>query len=266
MIKRTPVVPYILLDTRAPIPFPEAKITIYQPSIKEIGMTGSESDFLVGLNALTRNYQIEDKIDLSQMSNFDILMTVIQEKSEASKKVVRTIEQVLYLIFPNCNIVFTPRSIILQEHISDTEKVVHMIDSSNFDKFNQILYDMFCLIEFSGEGQDDYNPGGDRARAIIAQIQRGKDIRAKLRKERGEEDNAMDSVYCRYIDILAIGLQMDKNILSGYSVFQLMEKFKRFQLKEAFDYTFQAKMAGATKIKDAKDWMGPIKFGEKQDE
>ena len=265
MKKRTSVVPCILLDTKAPIPFPEARITIYQPSIKEIGMSGTESDFIVGLNALTKNYQFEDKIDLSQMSNFDILMTVIQEKSEASKKIVRAIEQVLYLIFPNCNIVFTPRSIILQEQVSETEKTVHMIDTSNFDKFSQILYDTFCLIEFGGDVQDDYNPSGDRARAIIAQIQKGKEKRAELRKERGE-DNTMDSIYCRYIDILAVGLQKDKNILSDYSVYQLIEEFKRFQLKETFDYTFQAKMAGATKIKDAKDWMGPISFGEKEDE
>lgn len=265
MKKRTPIVPYILLDTRAPIPFPEANITIYQPSIKEIGMSGLESNFIIGLNALTKNYQFEDKIDLSQMSNFDVLMTVIQEKSETSKKVVRAIEQVLYLIFPSCNIVFTPRSIILQEQTSENEKIIHIIDTNNFDKFSQIIYDTFCLIEFGDNIQDDYNPSGDRARAIIEKFKKKHEYLAELRKERGE-DNAMDSIYCRYMDILAVGLQKDKNTLSDYSVYQLIEEFKRFQLKETFDYTFQAKMAGATKIKDAKDWMGAIHFGEKNDE
>ena len=32
---------------------------------------------------------------------------------------------------------------------------------------------------------------------------------------------------------------------------ELFDEFKRFQLKETFDFTFQAKMAGAQKIKDA---------------
>ena len=63
------------------------------------------------------------------------------------------------------------------------------------------------------------------------------------------------------MNILAVGEKKDKNMLKHYSVYQLFEEFKRFQLKEAFDYTFQAKMAGATKIKDAKDWMSNISFG-----
>lgn len=255
MKRREAVVPHILLDTKAPIPFPEAQVTIYQPSIKEIGMSG-EPKILVGVNAISN---IQDNSITSQMSNFEIFMTVIQEKSEKNKQVFEAVEDVLYLLFPEYKIGFTPRSIILQK-----DGQVSMIDTNNFDKFGQILYDMFCLAEFAGEMQTDYNPSGDRARAIIEKFKKKHEYLAELRKERGE-DTEMDSIYCRYIDVLAVGEHKDKNLLSDYSVFQLVEEFKRFQLKETFDYTFQAKMAGATKIKDAKDWMGPIKFGDDDD-
>ena len=65
---------------------------------------------------------------------------------------------------------------------------------------------------------------------------------------------------------IMFGSNKNKNELCQYSVYQLIEEFKRFELKEAFDYTLQAKMAGATKIKDAKDWMQDITLGvEKED-
>ena len=260
MQKGLKVVPYILLDTRAPIPFPEAQITIYQPSIKEIGMTGDESRILLGVNAITKDYsQIQDKSIPTQLSNFDIFMTVIQEKSEQGRQIAEAVEEVLYLLFPDYKNVFTPRSILLQR-----DGQVNMIDANTFQKFQDIVFDMFCLAELTGVAQDDYNPGGDRARALVEQFRKKRELLAQLRKERGE-DNAMDSLYCRYIDILAVGEKKDKNDLSNYSIFQLVEEFKRFQLKETFDYTIQAKMAGATKIKDAKDWMGSIQFGSDDD-
>ena len=70
------------------------------------------------------------------------------------------------------------------------------------------------------------------------------------------------SLFGKYLDILAVGERKDKNVLSQYSVYQLIEEFKRFQLKEAFDYTYKAKLAGATKVKDPKDWMTDVFINE----
>ena len=78
------------------------------------------------------------------------------------------------------------------------------------------------------------------------------------------DDNV--SIFGRYLDILAVGLSKDKNVLANYSVYQITEEFKRFQLKETFDYTIQAKMDGAKNVKDAKDWMGDIYFGSHDDD
>ena len=254
------IIPTLLLDTKTNIPFSSAQVTIYQPSIQEISMIG-ESDFLVGINALSRDYKSmhKDNSDLSELSNFDILMSILKENSENSKKIATAIDKVLFLIFPNYKIGFTPGSIILQEEI-DGQKETHMIDKNTFDEFGQIIFEMFCLAEFNGETAGEYNPMGDRARALVEKFRKKRELLAQLRKERGENDEVA-SIYGRYMNILAVGEKKDKNMLKHYSVYQLFEEFKRFQLKEAFDYTFQAKMAGATKIKDAKDWMSNISFG-----
>ena len=259
---RKPVIPRLILDTKADIPFPAAQVTIVQPSIKEISSLGEESDFLIGVNALTKNYKvIQDNFDLSQFSNFEILMTMIMQKDVSVQRIKDNIEKLLFLIFPKYQVLMTPRSIILV----DEEKNNFMIDAENFDAFADIIYDMFCLRDFQGEhGEDGYNPAGDRARALIEQIRKGKEKIAALKKERGE-DTALMSILERYMSILAVGEKKDKNELANYSVFQLVDEFKRFQLKETFDFTFQAKMAGAQKIKDAKDWMGDLESNDKED-
>ena len=258
---RKPVIPRLMLDTGVDIPFPAAQVSISQPLVKDISRLGEESNFLIGANALTKNYKaIQDNFDLSQLSNFEILMTMIMQKDANTQKIKENIEQLLCLIFPKYQILMTPRSIIL----IDEEKKNFMIDANNFDAFADVIYDMFCLKEFHGEHGDDYNPAGDRARALIEQIQKGKEKIAALKRERGE-DTALMSILERYISILAVGERKNKNELANYTVFQLVDEFKRFQLKETFDFTFQAKMAGAQKIKDAKDWMGDIESNDNED-
>ena len=256
-MKREVLIPRIKLDTKVDIPFEAAQVTIYQPSIEEIGLIG-ENEFLIGVNALSKNYKnIQDNSDLSEMSNFDIFMSVIGEKTENSKRIARAISSVLFLIFPNYKIGFTPRAIVLKGE----EEQAHIIDANNFDEFGQLLFEIFCLGELIGDMQGDYNPAGDRARAIVEKFKNRREFLAELRKERGQDPTKM-SLYGRYINILAVGLGKNKNELKQYSVYQLIEEFKRFTLKQTFDYTFQAKMAGATKLKDAKDWMGDVQFGD----
>ena len=252
-MRREIVIPRLKLDTKVDIPFPAAQVTIHQPSIEEIALI-DETEFIVGANALSKDYKsLQDNSDLSNMSNFEILMSIINEKTDNSRKVAQAIEDVLFLLFPNYRIGFTPVSIILQG-----EDETHMIDKNNFDELGAIIYDMFCLDELNGNTQGgEYNPSGPRARALVEQFRKKHELLSQLNKERGR-DTAKMSLYGRYLNILAVGERKDKNELKKYSVYQLIEEFKRFQLKEAFDYTYQARLAGATKIKDAKDWMGDI--------
>jgi hypothetical protein len=267
--RRERIVHNLLLDTKQVIPFPSARLIIYQPSIAEIGLI-NEPSFLTAINAITKNYKtmkVEDNSDLDSLSNFDILMSIMRENTEASKKIFKSVFSLLELIFPTYNIRFTPSSFIFIPKDIQGEKIEPcIIDKNNFDEFAQIIYEMFGLAALLNENAaQDYNPAGDRARALVEKFQKKHEYLAQLRKERGE-DISMSSVFGRYINILAVGEHKDKNELSKYSVYQLIEEFKRFQLKEAFDYTLQAKMAGATKIKDAKDWMQDTMLGSDTEE
>ena len=263
MIKKR-VVHKLLLDTKANIPFPAAQLTIYQPSIVEIGLIG-EPKFFVAINSLTKDYKsmnLEDNSNLDSLTNFDILMSIMREKTENSKFIFLSVLELLNLIFPQYNISFTPSSFIFQskEKVENEPPQTLIIDKNNFDDFSNIIYDMFGLAALIGENETDYNPQGDRARALVEKFKKKHELLAELRKQRGE-DTELSSVFGRYMNILAIGENKDKNKLAQYSVYQLIEEFKRFQLKETFDYTFQARMAGAKNVKDAKDWMQDITFG-----
>ena len=267
---RKRIVHNLLLDTKQNIPFPSARLIIYQPSIKEIGLIG-ETTFFMAVNALTKDYkniQVEDNSDLDSLSNFDILMSIMRENTDTSKTIFKSIYSLFELILPDYNIGFTPSSFLFREkNIEDKEKIeTSIIDKNNFDDFVQIIYDMFALsVLFHGEESRDYNPLGDRARAIVDKFRKKHEYLAQLRKERGEDDE-LASIFGRYSNILAVGEQKDKNELAQYSVYQLIEEFKRFRLKEAFDYTARARLAGAKNVKDAKDWMSDTMNGADKEE
>ena len=263
-MKKEKIVHKLLLDTKQNIPFPSAQLTIYQPSIAEIGLIG-EPNFFMAINMLTNDFRkqvaVKDNSDLDSLTNFDIIMSVMREKTENSKLIFSNVIKLFELIFPNYKIGATPSSFLFQDlNVEEGESPqIHIVDSKNFDELSQILFEMFALEALVGEVQTDYNPAGDRARALVEKFKKKHELLAQLKKEKGE-DTAVASIFGRYMNILAVGEQKDKNELRNYSVYQLIEEFKRFELKQAFDYTIQAKMAGATKVKDAKDWMSEINF------
>ena len=258
---RKPVLPRLLLDTKQDILFEELGVVIHQPSISEISLI-DENSFVIGVQSLTKDYKknlaIQGNFDSSNTSNFDILMSIINEKTDNAQIIKRNIFNVLFIMLPKYKIMFTPSSILLQD--LDDKTKTHILDGQHFDKFADIVYDMFCLVTTENQGGIDYNPSGDRARALVEKFMKKREYLADQNRQRGK-DTELQSLYGRYMNILAVGEGKDKNILKQYSVFQLIEEFKRFQMKEEFDYTFQAKMAGATKIKDAKNWMDDINFG-----
>lgn len=264
-MKREPVVPRLILDTKVDIPFPQAQLIIHQPLIEEIGFCGGEPVILPGLMALTKDYKtIQDNSDLAQFSNFQILMKIITDKTiKNNQAIFNSIYQVLFLLFPKYKITFTPSSILI---IEEDNKQVHVIDDNNFNDLQRIIYDVFCVVELNGGNDEgDYNPCGPRAKAIADKFIKKREYLAERRREQGD-DTSLKSIYGRYLNILAVGLKKDKNELKKYSVYQLVEEFHRYKLKMSFDYTFQAKLAGATKIKDAKDWMDDIQFGANKEE
>ena len=172
-------------------------------------------------------------------------MSVMNSKQSAKHKTDALM--VLTLLFPTVKLNIQQDKILLQqENIS----VNSSITEHNFDEFQNIIRQMFCLDTL--EGGDDYNPADDLAKKIAERFKKRKQ---KLSQQK--TDQKVD-LFSRYISILAVGLQKNMNDLLNYTVYQLFDEFKRYQMKQDFDIYIQAKMAGAQDLEEVKNWMESI--------
>ena len=234
------------LLTGADIPFPEGRLVIHQPTIKEIGFIG-ENTFFLGCGFLSFSKDIlndGDKSRLEEIDDFNILMSIMIGKNiDASlKENVESAQQVLLLLFPNNDITFEAEQIKIGEGF---------INKNNFVKFKQILKEMFQL-SFKNDGvQKEYKPGNNAAAAIAEKL--------KKRHEKLAEVNGTDArniqIFGRYMSIISTYQGISYLDLAQYTVFQLYDIFSRIQLKMAYDMAIQAKMAGAKDVKNPEDWM-----------
>jgi len=229
------------------IPFIEAQITIHQPTIKEIAYVGEEN-FFTGCELINFSKNIlpeEDKINLEDKTNFDILIAILKEHNAVMQKNRNCVEMVLALIFPFYTINITEQAIELKK---DEEQ--HLINNNNFESFKVIFNQMFS---YNKNEKRDYNPSGELARQLAEKFHRRHQKLAELDQGKKKID-----ILSRYVSILAVGEQKDINLLLNLTVYQLFDEFERFKLKIGYDTYIQAKMAGAKDLKEAEDWMKDI--------
>jgi hypothetical protein len=153
---------------------------------------------------------------------------------------------VLTLVFPKAQVKIEKDKILLQ-----LENFESSINEYNFDEFQDIIRQMFCLDVVSGDSK--YNPADALAKGIAEKLKKGQQKRAGMKEELKEIN-----LFSRYVSILAVGLQKDMNELMEYTVYQLIEEFERFRMKQDFDMYIQAKMAGAQDLEEVKNWMEDI--------
>lgn len=233
----------LMLLSGIDIPFPQAQIAIHQPTIKEIGLIGEES-FYSGCGALNfskNSLSSEDRIALKDFTDFEILMSMINNKSFNTQQTRIDILMILTLLFPDYQIKISQQEINL---IKEGES--HLINSGNFEEFKKILTAMFCLK--GKDSETEYNPSGDKAREIIEKLNKRKQ---KLAEQNGDQKV---SVLNRFASILAIGQKQDLNEILDYTVYQLFDQFDRFTLKEQFDIHLKAQLAGARDLGEIEDW------------
>lgn len=228
------------------IPFAAARINITQPRIRDIALLG-ENNFYAGVEFLKFDKDIladEDKIKLENHSNFDVLIAIMNEQNITIQQQKIQLTMVLALLFPLHSIEIKSDCISLEK---DNEEF--RIDRTNFEEFKSIIKHMFCL---DGEdSNDDYNPSGAMAKQIAEKL---KKRRQKISQAK-DGDNKKISILEKYVSILTVGEQKDMNSILNYTVYQLFDELKRYQLKLAWDINLQARMAGAQDLKDAEDWM-----------
>ena len=237
----------LLLLSKNDIPFKEAQVNIHQPTLKEISFIGEES-FHIGCQLLNFSINIlgmVDKSDLLNKSDFEIFMSIMNGKEKFKYKADALM--VLALIFPDYQIKIDNDKILLQK-----DNFCSSINQLNFNSFKDIISNMFDLEELREES--NYNPSDAYAKKIAEKFKKRKEI---LAKQTGIDLKKV-SIFSRYVSILAVGERKSINSLMDYTVYQLKDEFKRFQMKQQFDFYMKAKLAGAQDLEEVDNWMDDI--------
>lgn len=235
----------LYLQSGNDIPFGIARVTIHQPSIKEIGFIGEEA-FHIGSQFLAfdkNRLEIKDKSELESKSDFEIFMSVMNSIDRAKHKTDAVM--ILALLFPEYKIKIEKDKILLQ-----LENFSSSINEQNYNDFKSIIIQIFCLNRFNAGSE--FNPEDDLAAKIAEKMRKGREKRAKAGAPK------KIAIFSKYISILSVGLKKDKNDLLNYTVPQLIDEFERFMLKQDFDLYVKAKLAGAKDIEEVKNWMDEL--------
>lgn len=227
------------------IPVPECRIVLHQPTITEISFVGEEN-FFIGVQTLCLNKTmfIQDESVLEQVNNFQIFMTVINDKSTADKK--EAVKQVLKLILPKYQVMMTPKSIVVNE-----EGASHMIDEDNFEAFQEALKLIFCA-KTGPMNQQAFNPANAKAKEIADKLMRG---RQRVAQQKGELNV---SVFSQYLSILTIGLHIPITELLKTTMFQLYDLMERYTLYINWDIDIRSRLAGGKPENQPENWMKNI--------
>ena len=246
----------LALITGVDIPIPELQLILHQPTIKEISMLG-EKEFFIALQFLClhkANY-IKDEFLLQQYTNFDIFIEVLMDKNVAQEfsntlDLKNSIKSLLTLLFGDYQVLFTPQSLIL-----NSEENSLMIDRDNFDILQEKLRAVFCLnTNILGE-QGVFNPKGQKAREIAEKIMRG---RQRVAAQKGDSN---ESVFVRYLSILAIGVPMPLQEVINCTVYQIYDLIERYSLLLDWDIDLKVRLAGGTPNSQAESFMKNIHEG-----
>ena len=235
----------LALMTGVDIPIPELQIIVHQPTLKEISMIG-EQDFFTGIQLLCvkKELYIQDESLLNSTTNFQIFMTMMNEKQTADKK--DCVLQVLTLLFPNYKVLLTPRSMLFK---NNEENII--IDEGNFEFLQKNLVQQFCL---QGSGQEQFNPQGKKAKQIAQKLMKA---RQKVAQLKAEVDNG--SMFGQYISVLTVGLgSMSFKDCLELTMYQLYDLIERYSLYINWDLDIRAKLAGSTDNKPVDNWMKQI--------
>lgn len=238
----------LLLLSGNDIPIESIQIIMHQPTIKEIAYIGEDA-FFSGCEFLRFSkdkLSTEDRIRLENISNFEVIMSIMREKNPVVQRNTINLIMVLSLLFPTYEVQLdtTNLRVILKQ--DDKE---FFIDKNNFEDFKNLLNEVLCL----GGGESDYNPSGDMARKIAEKLRNRHNQLADK-----DMSNQKIAILSRYVSILAVGENKDMNSLLGYTIYQLFDEFKRYQLKLNWDIHLKAQMAGAKDLKEVEDWMKDI--------
>ncbi len=235
----------LALMTGIKIPIPELQLVAHSPTIKDIAYMG-ESQFFTAMNYLCiyKAALIQDETVLSNLSNFQVLLKVLEQSEGKEKKTA--IHTLLMLLFPESQIVMMPRSINIM-----TEDSMVMIDESNFDIFQAAIKEILCASSLFQGRNVVYNPKGKKAKEIADKLMKS---RQKIARQKAMSEES-SSILTRYLSILRIGPRIPLTESIEYNLFQLFDQVERYNAYVEWDTDLQVRLAGGKPDKRVETWM-----------
>ena len=191
---------------------------------------------------LEKESLIQDETLLASLTNFQVLMKVLEQSQDKEKKIA--IITLLKLLFPNHTSMITKNGILLVEE----DKTV-IIDGDNFDIFQQVLSEIFCVSNLFSGDNIIYNPSNARAKEIADKLMRG---RQKAAQQKG---NNKESVLTRYVSILIVARVISLNDCDNLNMFQLFDLMERYTAFIEWDTDLKVRLAGGKPDKQVESWM-----------
>jgi len=167
----------------------------------------------------------------------------MNEPSEKDKRFA--VEHLLSLLFPSSeSIMFLPSGALMINF--NGENII--IDENNFEVFQSVLKDVFCLAE---SGQETFNPGNEAAKKIADKLMRA---RQRVAAQKTAE-NGQGSVFARYLSILSIALHLSMTELKKYTMYMIYDNIERYMLYTNWDLDIKQRLAGGKPDSSPDDWM-----------
>lgn len=229
------------------VPIPELQTSIHPPTIEEIAFMG-EDDFFMAMQYLCvdKEMLIQDETLLASLTNFQVLMKVLEQSQDKQHK-KSIIQSLLLLLFPNKTSVILPNSIILTE--VDQQPIV--IDDNNFSIFQSYVRQILCANNMFQGDNIVYNPANEAAKRIADKIMAGRRKIAQLKSQGPKE-----SVFTRYLSILIVGTNtITPESARKLTLFQLFDLVDRYSAYIEWDVDLRARLAGGKPDKTVESWM-----------
>ena len=226
------------------VPIQECNIVIHQPTIKQIVLF-KETSFI---NAVQLFGNIDENIQkirennplMNEYSDFQLLMAMLNQSDDIKNNVNNFFE----LVFPHYTIEIRDTDISFY----NGENRVGMINPFNYTVFCQTVNNLFGL-----SSEKKYNPANKKAEELAEKFKKRAEI---LAKKKGKSNEA-PSLFASYISILAIGMNIDINILFNYTPFQLYDTFTRYWKKVSSDFYQRVStmpMMDTSKMEEPDSW------------
>lgn len=232
------------------VAIPELQVVIHPPTIREISLMG-DKDFFMAMQylCLDKEALIQDETLLATLSNFQVIMKVLEQSQDKQKKKV-AIQTLFILLFPDYKPMMLPSSIILSK--KDADPVV--IDDNNFSILQEYIKTILCAQSMFQRDNVVYNPANDAAKKIAEKIMKGRRKVAELKSGGGNE-----SVLTRYVSVLTVGIgSMSLNNCLDLTLFQLFDLMERYTSLVEWDTDLRVRLAGGKPDKTVESWMRDI--------